>query len=152
ATRARVAGLPADVRIAHFATHGHLDETQINDCYLKLANGEKLTLSQIYGLAGHYPARLTVLSACETALGNRREGNELANLADGFIEAGSTSIVASLWQVSDAATVRLMERFYRELKAGKSKGDALQLAEVSLLKQKETAHPYFWAPFVLMGD
>ncbi len=95
---------------------------------------------------------MTVLSACETALGREDPGNEVAHLANGFIEAGSTTIIASLWQVAGASTATLMKTFYRELKAGKSKAEAKQLAEIALLKNKETAHPYYWAPFVLMGD
>jgi CHAT domain-containing protein len=95
---------------------------------------------------------MTVLSACETAMGRKDPGNEVAHLANGFVEAGSTSIIASLWKVSDASTAALMEQFYHELKNGKRKAEAKRLAEVSLLKDKATAHPYFWAPFVLIGD
>jgi len=151
ATKAQVEHLPSDVQIAHFATHGVLNETDINACYLVLANGGKLTLGEVYGL-DHYPARLTVLSACQTALGSKTPGNEAMHLANSFSKAGSLSIVASLWEVSDAATTTLMERFYEELKAGKGVAEALRLAEVSLLKQQETAHPYFWSPFIAIGD
>jgi CHAT domain-containing protein len=152
ATRARVESMPAEVKVAHFATHGALNDRDINGCYLALANGEKLKLGEIYGLAGKYPARLTVLSACETALDRQDPGNEVAHLANGFVEAGSTTIMASLWQVADASTAEVMERFYRELKAGKPTAEAKRLAELSLLCQKGFAHPYFWAPFVLIGD
>jgi CHAT domain-containing protein len=138
--------------MAHFATHGHLTEQDINECYLALASGERLRLGEVYGLAGTYPARLTILSACQTAMGRENPGNEVAHMANGFVEAGSTTIVASLWQVSDASTADLMERFYKEIKARKSTAEAKRLAEIGLLKEKATAHPYFWAPFVLIGD
>jgi len=152
ATRARVENLPQDVNVAHFATHGRLSEQDINECHLVLANGEKLKLGEIYGLAGNYSAKMTVLSACETAMGRKDPGNEVANLAEGFVEAGSTTILATLWQVCDASTSLLMARFYREIKIGKSKAEAMRLAETSLLKSRGTAHPYFWAPFVLIGN
>jgi CHAT domain-containing protein len=152
ATRTRVESLPADVSRAHFATHGRLDEQDINECYLTLAGGEKLKLGEVYGLAGKYPAKLTILSACETGLGRKDPGNEVAHLANGFVEAGSTAIIASLWQVSDASTAALMERLYRELGAGKSLAQSKRAAEIELLRTKQTAHPYFWAPFVLIGD
>jgi CHAT domain-containing protein len=129
-----------------------LGEQDINECYLVLANGDKMKLGDVYGLAGRYLAKVTVLSTCETALGRKDPGNEVAHLADGFVEAGNTTIVASLWQVSDASTATLMTQFYRELKAGKSKAETKQLAEIALLKNKETMNPYYRAPFVLMGD
>ena len=109
-----------------------------------------LELQDIYSL--NLPVDLVVLSACETGLGKEINGEGMIGLTRGFMYAGTTRVVASLWKVSDAATAELMERFYRELKAGKSKGEAKQAAEISLLRKKETAHPYFWAPFVLIGD
>lgn len=151
-TRTQLVNLPKDVTLIHFATRGRLDEGDINECYLMLAKGEKLKLGEIYGLAGKYTARMTVLSACETELRRKDPGNEVAHLANGFVQAGSTTIIASLWQVSDVSTAVMMERFYRELKTGKSTAEAKRAAEISLLKNKETAHPYFWAPFVLIGD
>lgn len=152
ATRERLAGLPATVKVAHFATHGALSERDINDCFLMLADGQRLKLGEIYGLAGSYPAELTVLSACETALGRADPGNEVAHLAHAFVEAGSTTIVASLWQVAESSTARLMEAFYRELAAGKGRGEALRQAQLALLRDPATAHPFFWSPFVLIGD
>jgi CHAT domain-containing protein len=152
ATRQKLESLPDDVRMAHLATHGALNERDISECYLTLANGDKLKLGELYGFAGKYPAKLTVLSACETAMGRKDPGNEVAHLANGFVEAGSVTIVASLWQVADASTAVLMERFYKELKAGKSKAEAKRQAEMSLLRNKETAHPCFWSPFVLIGE
>jgi CHAT domain-containing protein/Flp pilus assembly protein TadD len=152
ATLSHIENLPKDVTMAHFATHGHLEEQDINECYLIFARGEKLKLGDVYGLAGKYPAQLTVLSACETALGQEWPGNEVAHLANGFVEAGSTTIIASLWQVSDASTAALMEEFYRQLKAGKGIAEAKRLAEITLLRNPETSHPYYWAPFILIGN
>jgi CHAT domain-containing protein/Tfp pilus assembly protein PilF len=166
ATRKQVESLPPEVRIAHFATHGALIEQDVNQCCLLLAGGERLMLGDLYGLAGRYPARLTVLSACDTAVGSRDPGIEVAHLAAGFVEAGSTSIVASLWSVDDASTARLMERFYRALREGSGSGafwavqgsggvtlaEALRQAEIALLKDPQTAHPFFWAAFILIGD
>jgi CHAT domain-containing protein len=61
-------------------------------------------------------------------------------------------VVASLWKVNDAATATLMERFYTELKAGRPKAEALRQAQIALLRERATAHPYLWAPFVLIGE
>jgi CHAT domain-containing protein/Tfp pilus assembly protein PilF len=152
ATEARVLELPREVGMAHFATHGMLNAREMNDCYLLLAGGQKLTLGEIYGLGGTYPARLTVLSACQTGLGQGDAEVEARSLADGFLQAGSTAVVASLWSVEDASTAALMERFYGELKSGSSKGEALRQAEIQLLRDPKTAHPFFWAPFGLIGD
>ena len=59
---------------------------------------------------------------------------------------------AALWLVSDASTANLMEQVYRGSKAGRPRGEAMRQAEISLLRRRETAHPYFWAPFLLIGD
>ena len=58
----------------------------------------------------------------------------------------------SLWSVADQSTSELMTDFYRELAVGKSKGEALQSAEIAVLKNPKYAHPFYWAPFILMGD
>jgi len=80
------------------------------------------------------------------------EGDEVIGLNRALIYAGSPTILASLWSVDDAATGELMLSFYKHLKEGKSKTEALRAAQVEMLGQEAYAHPYYWASFVLTGD
>jgi CHAT domain-containing protein/tetratricopeptide (TPR) repeat protein len=92
---------------------------------------------------------LVVLSACETGIGDLRVGEGVFGLRRAFIQAGAKSLVVSLWKVEDRATSELMREFYRGMRE-MDKGEAMRQAK---LKLKETrSHPFFWAPFVLMGD
>ena len=96
------------------------------------------------------PHALTVLSACETALGEEVPGAALITLAAAFSQAGAQSIVASLWKVTDAATRDFMVVFHRGL-ATVGRAAALQQAQLAVLRSPATAHPYYWAPFILIG-
>jgi CHAT domain-containing protein len=77
------------------------------------------------------------------------EGDELLGLARGFLYAGTPSLVVSLWTVNDRSTSKLMRRFYQSLKKGLSKSTALREAMIEV--KASFPHPYYWAPFVLMG-
>jgi CHAT domain-containing protein len=97
-----------------------------------------------------------VLSACETATGDNQAALGLAGVA---IRAGARSTVATLWQVNDYSSAVFMGEFYRELvsvpAAQTTKARALQQAQRSLLKNPDNPdyqHPYFWAPYVLIGN
>jgi CHAT domain-containing protein len=102
-------------------------------------------------------ADLVTLSACETALGQRIRGEGFLGLAHAFFRAGARSVVVSLWQVDDRVTSALMRQFYAELAKGTPKSDALRAAklwlrdELSASDSKNTAAPFYWAPFVLIG-
>src|SRR5206468_2522670 len=106
-------------RIVHFATHGLLDSERpaLSSLVLSLvdASGRPqngyLRLADIYNM--RLDANLVVLSACQTALGKEIRGEGLVGLARAFMYAGAPRVVASLWQVNDAATAELMRRFYR---------------------------------------
>lgn len=142
------------VSYVHLATHGQLDSSDPNATYLVLAGpneASRLRLPQIYDLKFD-KVRLVTLSACDTAIGEREPGSELTSLADAFSVAGSNSVVASLWPVADSSTQILMEHFYTGLRDGKSISAALQAAEVKVLSDPKTAHPFYWAPFTLIGD
>jgi CHAT domain-containing protein len=84
--------------------------------------------------------------------GDFPQGDDLVGLSRAFIHAGAPSVVASLWRVSDESTVELMRVFYRNLKNNMSKSEALQKAQLDLMKSGISSHPYFWAPFILLGD
>ncbi len=146
----------AQKQILHFATHGILDQNDTFKSYILLAKsakpqGAELTFGEVTGL-DLQKVDLVTLSACETALGKNADGREITSLAKSFSDAGAKAVIASLWSVADQSTSELMTSFYRELAAGKSKGQALQSAEIAVLKNPDYAHPFYWAPFILMGD
>jgi len=90
------------------------------------------------------------LSACQTALGDKRAALGLAGTA---VRAGARSTIASLWSVDDSATSQLMIALYQSLSsANVTRAEFLRLAQLTLLKNQNYSHPYFWAPFVLLGN
>lgn len=159
ATREKIAGVQAPrVSYLHFATHGNLNPEDSRASYLTLAGGQQLSVVDIAGQRLENPAggedlNLVTLSACQTSLGGRNPtGSDIRTLADAFSLAGCRSMVASLWKVSDDSTCDLMVALYQELKAGKSKSEAMQRAQLKLLESPNYAHPFYWAPFILIGD
>jgi CHAT domain-containing protein len=93
---------------------------------------------------------LLVLSACQTASGDKRAALGLAGIA---VRAGARTTLATLWSVDDESTAQLMSQFYQELADAKvTKAEALQRAQLTLLKNNNYAIPYFWAPYVLVGN
>jgi CHAT domain-containing protein/Tfp pilus assembly protein PilF len=146
-------------RIVHFATHGLLnsEHPELSGLVFSLVDKKGspqdgfLGLEDIYNL--NLPADLVVLSSCETALGKEISGEGLVGLTRGFMYAGATRVVASLWKVSDAATARLMADFYRAMEHdGLPPSAALRSAQVLMLKQKRWESPYFWAAFQIQGE
>jgi CHAT domain-containing protein len=147
--RATLAGLRDHAPAAsalHLACHGQFRPDNPLFSALQLADGN-LTVRDAYGLG--LRCELAVLSACETAVSVVAPGDELLGLARGFFAAGVASLVVSLWAVDDAATVPLMEAFYRLILQGSSPAAALRGAQLAMLRRYE--HPFFWAPFILIG-
>ena len=98
-------------------------------------------------------ADLVVLSACQTALGTPLRGEGLIGLTRGFMYAGASRVVASLWRVDDEATAALMAAFYRGmLRGGLSVSAAVRAAQLEVRKTRRWSAPYYWAGFVLQGD
>ncbi len=139
-------------RYLHIASHGEFSSSGALESRLLLAkdadNDGSLTVAEIYGLK--LKADLITLSACETGLGEVMNGNDVIGLTRGFLYAGASNIVASLWQVDDNATSQLMLRFYEALFRGLKKSEALRDAQNEV--RKDFQHPFFWAAFFLTGN
>jgi CHAT domain-containing protein/Flp pilus assembly protein TadD len=149
----------SDYRIVHFATHAlaNSEHPELSGLVFSLVdrNGRQqdgfLQLKDIYNL--NLPADLVVLSACETGLGKQVNGEGLIGLTRGFMYAGSSRVMASLWNVSDVATAQLMTNFYRAMEQDHvAPAAALRSAQIALWKQKRWHSPYFWAAFQIQGD
>ena len=95
---------------------------------------------------------MIALSACESGLGRVEDGDEVLGFTRSFLSAGTSTLLASLWPVSDAATETLMTTLYDDLAKGESVQDAMRDAQRAVLANPETAHPFFWAPFNLIGN
>jgi len=109
-----------------------------------------LHLGEIYNL--NLNAGLVVLSACETGLGQIAHGEGIIGLTRGFLYAGASNVLVSLWQVSDMTTSGLMVGFYDKMLAGMSKAEALAEAKRQMIRRDPGyAKPYYWAPFILVG-
>ena len=146
-------------RIVHFATHGWIDRErpELTGLVLSLVDEHGapqdgfLRLHDIYNM--RIAADLVVLSACQSALGKEIRGEGLASLTRAFMYAGAPRVIASLWQVSDAATAELMKRLYAGiLKRGLAPAAALRAAQLEMSTEPRWASPYFWAGFTLQGD
>jgi CHAT domain-containing protein/Tfp pilus assembly protein PilF len=146
-------------RIVHFATHAVSDGEHPERSGLVLSLFDRhgqpqngfLGLEQIYGL--NLPADLVVLSACETALGRDIGGEGLVGLVRGFMYAGATRVMASLWSVDDEVTAQLMALFYQHLEQeGLSPAAALRAAQIEIRKHSRWSAPYYWAGFQIEGE
>lgn len=139
--------------VVHLATHGEFS-SNADDTFILTWNG-RINVKQLDQLlrsreGKQNPIELLVLSACQTAKGDKRAALGMAGVA---VRSGARSTLASLWSVSDRSTASLMIEFYRELgKPGATKAEALRLAQVNLLHQDNYTSPYYWAPFVLLGN
>ncbi len=144
-----------DYRVIHFACHGFLDEKVPfrSGLFLSLHEAKDedgfLQASEIAGLK--LTADLVVLSACRTSRGYLERGEGIMGLTRTFFFSGASSVVSTLWKISDRATVEFMRHFYSYLAAGKDKAQALRSAKLRFLESKYS-HPFFWAAFVLHGE
>jgi CHAT domain-containing protein len=108
-----------------------------------------LSMSEILDLKLH--AESVVLSACNTGSGKISRAEGVMSLGRAFLAAGSSSVTVSLWQVSDESTAKLMEKYYKGVLTGKAKSVALAEAREALFSQGYK-DPFFWAPFILIGE
>ena len=169
----KVKTLPRSTRIVHFATHATLDERFPLNSAVVLSIPEKFEEGKDNGLLQAWEifeqvridADLVVLSACESGLGKEMGGEGLIGLTRAFQYAGARSVMASLWKISDRTTAELMVRFYKHLKAGLPKDEALRAAQMELIhgpiqvknekgevEEIDASAPYYWAAFQIYGD
>ena len=162
--------------IIHFATHGEFLPGRPRNSYIYLWNS-KLGLDQLRQLKLNKPTvELFVLSACRTALGDQEAELGFAGLA---VLAGVKSALGSLWYVSDEGTLGLMKAFYEQLQVAPVKAEALQQAQLSMIRgevrlaegqlvsnkgsiplppqlvklgNKDLSHPFYWSAFTLVGS
>ncbi len=135
--------------ILHLATHA---QATTIDPWVQFAD-EKLYLHDLYTMDTN--AQMVCLSACETAAGTIEDGEGTMSLARGFFHAGAASVLSSLWTINDSSTKDIMCSFYANAEQGNNKAAALQKAKLSYLEASgatKEAAPYYWAPFVLIGN
>lgn len=110
-----------------------------------------LTAMEASGL-NLWSTKLVVLSACDTGLGEVRNGEGVYGLRRAFVLAGAESLVLSLWPISDYSTRNLMIGYYKNLKLGLGRGAALRQVQLDLLKRNKQLHPFYWANFIQSGE
>jgi CHAT domain-containing protein len=141
--------------MVHIAAHAELDDVDPLFSRILFASTASepglLEAREIYTLDLR-SVRLITLSACESGLGRVARGDEIIGFTRSLLSAGATSIVASLWPVADDSTDLLMNRLYRELAAGRDLMTAMQAAQLEVQKNRRYAHPFFWAPFNVIGN
>lgn len=149
----------ANYRMIHFATHGLMDSQhpELSGLVFSLVDKQGgaqegfLQLQDIYNM--DLRAELVVLSACETGLGKEVDGEGLVGLTRGFMHAGASRVVASLWNVSDVATAKLMSLFYAAMERDHMPAAAaLRFAQMQMMRQKPWSTPYYWAAFQIQGE
>ena len=135
----------------HLAAHAGFHQAHPLFSGLELED-DWLTALDVFNL--RLAADLVTLSGCRTGEYRLGGGEEMQGLVQAFLAAGVRSLLMSGWDVEDRSTARLMETFYEGLSAGMGKGQALQAAQVRMIRgvHAHSRHPYFWAPFYLVGD
>ncbi len=140
------------IALLHLATHGQFSATP-GDTFLQLW-GDRLTVKDLGMLFeertinGLPPLELMILSACQTAQGDRRAALGIAGIA---VQSGARSTIASLWTVDDRSTSQLMQYLYQNLDNNLPRAEALRQAQLRLLNNPEFSHPYYWSAFTLLG-
>lgn len=146
-------------RVLHFATHGLLDaeRPQFTGVVLSLVGNPEgsdgfLRTDEVFNLKLSSP--LVMLSACETGLGRERRGEGVMGLTRAFMYAGAPTVGVTLWSVADESTSELMTDFYKSLLGGAKPAPsyAMRRARLQMIEGRRFSAPFYWAPFVLVGD
>jgi CHAT domain-containing protein/tetratricopeptide (TPR) repeat protein len=158
ATEANLKKSSGDYAIVHLALHGLVNNKMpMKSGLVFTENGDTIEDNFLfaYELSSlNLNTNLLVLSACSTGEGTYQKGEGVLSLGRGFMYAGASSILTTLWQINDQSTQRIMQYFYQNLYEGMDKDVALQQAKLSYIKEAkgEIGHPVFWAAYVLLGD
>ncbi len=163
-------------QILHLATHAKFVPSPLSNSYIQFGEGEKVNLDDILKLGLKEPlVELLVLSACETAWGNKDAELGFAGIAR---LSGAKSVLASLWEINDVTNLGLMTEFYTKLKTAPTKAEALRQAQVAMLEgkvkfengalvgdeyreplptelnieDKVLSHPHYWSGFTMIGN
>jgi CHAT domain-containing protein len=139
--------------ILHLAAHVQIDDQSPwqTEVQLRRENSpDNLKAGQIATM--QLPARLVVLSGCESGSGRILAGEGVLGLTSAFLSAGVPTVIASLWPVDDRATISFMRAFYDGLAENRSAGAALEFARRQMRANEATAHPFYWAGFILVGE
>jgi CHAT domain-containing protein len=147
ATRQNLMKHAPEARFLHLASHGQFRRDNPMFSFLRLADS---TLNFYSVLDLKLSAEMVTLSACHTGVNKVFPGDELHGLMRGFLYAGAPSLVASLWAANDASTAEFMKEMYRKVRAGEPKRAAIRAAQLAV--KDSFGHPYYWAPFILMGN
>ena len=140
----------------HIAAHGVLDNDDPEYSGLLLGNGEHDQNDGILQAHEIFPrsisADIVTLSSCFSGFGEIDHNEGSMGIYRSFMIAGARSVVISLWNVEDESTSILFSKFYENLKEGHSKAESLRKAKMYLKNETQFFHPFFWAPFILMGE
>lgn len=147
ATSANLRLFAPGARFLHLSSHGCFRRDNPMFSFLKLADC-RLNFYSLVDL--RLRAEMVTLSACQTGVNALLPGDELHGLMRGFLSAGAPALAVSLWRVADRSTAELMRHMYTNIRAGEAKCSALRNAQLAI--KSSYAHPYYWAPFVLMGN
>jgi CHAT domain-containing protein len=152
ATRTLLQKVGPHANILHLSCHGFFDSTNPMASGIQLADGV-LTAHDIMSL--RFNANLVTISSCQSGRSDIGSGDELVGLTRALLYAGASSVLVTLWSVNAVATLEIMEDFYHRFGSEdrtKIKTGAKALQEAMLQMRKKRDHPYFWAPFILVGD
>jgi len=145
-----------EFQLLHVASHFQFSPRSENKSFLLLGDGQHLTLEDIQSQNYRFDnVDLLTLSACDTGRGGGRNesGKEIPGFGSIAQQQGAKAVLVTLWKVADQSTAELMAEMYqRRQEKNLTKIEALQQAQISLLSQAKYSHPFYWAPFILMGN
>ncbi|HEX7815906.1 CHAT domain-containing protein [Dyella sp.] len=155
ATKSRFEANAGRTSLIHVAAHAQADTIDPLYSRVLLANENgKVNFLEAHEVLGLNldKVSLVTLSACESGLGRVANGDEVLGFTRSFLAAGTSGLIVSLWPVSDDSTKLLMSTLYGELAKGRDVQTAMQQAQLAVLHSKDMDHPFFWAPFDVIGD
>lgn len=136
--------------VVHLAAHVEINTEKPWQCGVRFGEDRFVRAAEVAG--GHLRSRLAVLSGCESAGGRPVTGEGVLGLTAAFVAAGVPATVSTLWPVDDRATAAFVRLFYDRLADGETVSASLREAQCELRENRDTRHPFFWAPFVVVGD